>query len=256
MSDRPAAMLRAVVRLWPQAASGAAVAAAWELDSSLSHPSWLPTVQAVASSWWQLASSGAFRVATTSLETLGIGLLSVLVAAGAVSVLLARFGLLDEALTPLLNAAMSTPVVALVPVFVLIWGFSNTTRVIAVVAFAFVPLVLQWIVALKSVPEHLAEMSHAFAAGRLRRLWTVVLPAVAPLLLNGARLAVVQAIKGLVTAEMIIGVVGVGRLIVTASETFDMPQLYAVVLTIVAVSVAAYVVLSALEHRASRWADA
>ena len=84
----------------------------------------------------------------------------------------------------------------------------------------------------------------------------VVLPAVAPLLLNGARLAVVQAIKGLVTAEMIIGVVGVGKLIVTASETFDMPQLYAVVLTIVAVSVAAYVVLSALEHRASRWADA
>lgn len=257
MSERrPASALRGVLRLWPQAASAAGLVGLWELDSSLRHPTWLPTVESVASSWWHLVTSGAFHVATTSLETLGIGLVAVLAAGALVAGLLARFPLLDEALTPLLNAAMSTPVVALVPVFVMIWGFTNTTRVIAVVAFAFVPLVLQWIVALKSVPEHLAEMSHAFAGGRLARARTIVLPAVAPLLLNGARLAVVQAIKGLITAEMIIGVVGVGKLIVTASETFDMAQLYAVVLTVVAVSVASYVVLSTLEHRASRWADA
>lgn len=247
---------RSLVSLWPQAVSGLGLVGVWELVSWLDDPSWLPAVQAVATSWWQLVSTGAFRVATTSLETLGIGLAAVLVVGGSVAALLARFRLLDEALTPLLNAAMSTPVVALVPVFIMIWGFTTTTRVIAVVAFAFVPVVLQWIVALKGVPEHLAEMSHAFAAGRLARVRTVVLPAAAPLLLNGARLAVVQAIKGLVTAEMIIGVVGVGKLIVTASDTFDMPQLYAVVLTIVAVSIASYVVLSLVERRASRWADA
>jgi ABC-type nitrate/sulfonate/bicarbonate transport system permease component len=257
MSERrPASALRGVLRVWPQAASASALVALWELDSSLRHPSWLPTVESVASSWWRLVTGGAFHVAVTSLETLAIGL-AVVLAAGAVAAgLLARFRLLDEALTPLLNAAMATPVVALVPVFVLIWGFSDTTRVIAVVAFAFAPLVLQWIVALKSVPEHLTEMSYAFAAGRLARVRTIVLPAVAPLLLNGARIAVVQAIKGVITAEMIIGVVGVGKLIVTASETFDMAQLYAVVLTVVAVSVASYVVLSTLEHRSSRWADA
>lgn len=254
MSERR--MSRGLLGMWPQAASGVGVVAVWELVAWLDDPSWLPTVQAVASSWWGLVSSGAFGVATTSLETLGIGLAAVLVLGGAVAALLARVRLLDDALSPLLNAAMSTPVVALVPIFVFIWGFTDTTRVIAVVAFAFVPVVLQWIVALKGVPEHLAEMSHAFAAGRLARVRTVVLPAAAPLLLNGARLAVVQAIKGLVTAEMIIGVVGVGKLIVTASDTFEMPQLYAVILTIVAVSVGSYSVLAFFEHRASRWADA
>jgi NitT/TauT family transport system permease protein len=76
------------------------------------------------------------------------------------------------------------------------------------------------------------------------------------LLLNGVRLAVVQAIKGLITAEIIIGVVGMGKLIVTASDTFDMPQLYAVVLTVIAVSVVSYVALSSIEHRTSRWAEA
>jgi ABC-type nitrate/sulfonate/bicarbonate transport system permease component len=248
-------MTRRVLAFWPQALTAAAVLAAWEIVASTSRPYWLPNVQRVSSSWWDLASSGAFRVATTSLQTLGIGLLIVFVLGGILAGLLANVRLLDDALSPLINAAMSTPLVALVPVFVLIWGYSSTTRVIAVVSFALFPLVLQWIVALKGVPADLQEMAQSFEGGRVRRVRTIVLPAVAPLLLNGARLAVVQAIKGLVTAEMIIGVIGVGKLIVTAADTFDMPQLYAVILTIVAASIVSYLVLSTAETRASRWAE-
>jgi ABC-type nitrate/sulfonate/bicarbonate transport system permease component len=248
-------MIRRVAASWPQALTAAAVLAAWEIVASTSRPYWLPNVQRVASSWWDLASSGAFRIATTSLQTLGIGLAIVFVLGGILAALLANVRLLDEALSPLINAAMSTPLVALVPVFVLIWGYSATTRVVAVVSFALFPLVLQWVVALKGVPADLQEMAHSFAAGRIRRARTIVLPATAPLLLNGARLAVVQAIKGLVTAEMIIGVVGIGKLVVTAADTFDMPQLFAVILTIVAASILSYLVLSTAEGRASRWAE-
>jgi ABC-type nitrate/sulfonate/bicarbonate transport system permease component len=249
-------MGRRLLSFWPQALTAAALVGAWEIDASIAKPYWLPSVQSVASSWWQLADGGAFRVATTSLKTLGIGLLVVLVLGAVLSGLLARSRLLDDALSPLINAAMSTPIVALVPVFVLVWGYSDTTRVIAVVSFALFPLVLQWVVALRDVPADLSEMSRSFAASRRAYVRTIVLPAVAPLLLNGVRLAVVQAIKGLITAEIIIGVVGMGKLIVTASDTFDMPQLYAVVLTVIAVSVVSYVALSTIEQRASRWAEA
>lgn len=247
--------MRRVLAFWPQALTAAAVLTAWEIEASTSKPYWLPPLQRVWSSWWDLASSGAFRVATTSLQTLGLGLLITFVVGGILAALLANVRLLDEALSPLINTAMSTPIVALVPVFVLIWGYSSTTRVVAVVSFALFPLVLQWIVALKGVPADLQEMAYSFQASRLRRVRTIVLPATAPLLLNGARLAVVQSIKGLVTAEMIIGVVGIGKLIVTASDTFDMPQLYAVILTVVAVSILSYLVLSTAEARGSRWAE-
>jgi ABC-type nitrate/sulfonate/bicarbonate transport system permease component len=247
---------RRLLGLWPQALTAAAVLGAWEIAAVVTKPYWLPSVQSVVSSWWKLAGSGAFRGGTTSLRTLGIGLLVVLVLGAVLAGLLARFRLLDDALSPLINAAMSTPIVALVPVFVLVWGYSDTTRVIAVVSFALFPLVLQWVVALRDVPADLSEMSRSFAASRRAYVRTIVLPAVAPLLLNGVRLAVVQAIKGLITAEIIIGVVGMGKLIVTASDTFDMPQLYAVVLTVIAVSVVSYVALSTIEQRASRWAEA
>jgi ABC-type nitrate/sulfonate/bicarbonate transport system permease component len=247
---------RRIVSLWPQAASFAALLAVWEIANETSNPYWLPSLQSVGSSWWDLASSGAFSAATTSLRTLGIGLAVVAVLGAVLSGLLASVRLLDDALSPLINAAMSTPTVALVPVYVLIWGYSDTTRVVAIVSFSLFPLVLQWIAALRRVPAELTEMSHAFAGSRMQRVRTIVIPAVAPLLLNGARVGVVQAIKGLITSELIIGVVGVGKLIVQASDTFDMPQLYAVVLTVVAASIVSYVVLSTLESRASRWAEA
>lgn len=247
--------MKRAAAFWPQLLTAGAVLAAWEIAASTSKPYWLPNVQRVASSWWDLASAGAFRATTASLQTLGIGLLIVLVLGGILAGLLANVRILDEALSPLINTAMSTPTVALVPVYVLIWGYSSTTRVVAVVSFALFPLVLQWIVALKGVPADLQEMAHSFQASRVRRIRTIVLPSVAPLLLNGVRLAVVQAIKGVVTAEMIIGVVGVGKLIVTAADTFDMPQLYAVILTVVAVSILSYLVLSTAEARASRWAE-
>ena len=247
--------MRRIVVFWPQALTAGAVLAAWEIAASTSKPYWLPNLQRIASSWWDLASSNAFRATTASLQTLGIGLLIVLVLGGILAGLLANVRILDEALSPLINTAMSTPTVALVPVYVLIWGYSSTTRVVAVVSFALFPLVLQWIVALKGVPADLQEMAHSFQANRVRRVRTIVIPSTAPLLLNGVRLAVVQAIKGVVTAEMIIGVVGVGKLIVTAADTFDMPQLYAVILTIVAASILSYLVLSTAETRASRWAE-
>jgi ABC-type nitrate/sulfonate/bicarbonate transport system permease component len=247
--------MRRIVVFWPQALTAGAVLAAWEIAASTSKPYWLPNLQRIASSWWDLASSNAFRATTASLQTLGIGLLIVLVLGGILAGLLANVRILDEALSPLINTAMSTPTVALVPVYVLIWGYSSTTRVVAVVSFALFPLVLQWIVALKGVPADLQEMAHSFQANRVRRVRTIVIPSTAPLLLNGVRLAVVQAIKGVVTAEMIIGVVGVGKLIVTAADTFDMPQLYAVILTVVAVSILSYLVLSTAETRASRWAE-
>ena len=247
--------MRRVAAFWPQLLTAATVLAAWEVAASTSKPYWLPNLQRIATGWWGLASSGAVPVTTTGLQTLGIGLLVVFVLGGVLAGLLANVRILDEALSPLINTAMSTPTVALVPVFVLIWGYSSTTRVIAVISFALFPLTLQWIVALKGVPADLQEMAYSFQGSRTKRVRTIVLPAVAPLLLVGVRLAVVQAIKGLVTAEMIIGVVGVGKLIVTAADTFDMPQLYAVILTVVAVSILSYLVLSTAEARASRWAE-
>ncbi len=239
----------------PQLLTAILVVGVWEILAVTTRPKWLPTVESVVSSWWQLVESGAFRVVTGTLVTLGIGLAVVFVVAAIISSLLAWSRLLDEAITPLLNAIMATPSIALIPIYIFIFGLGNTTRVVTIIGFALLPVTLDWITALKEVPRQLLEMSSSFGASRRAKVLTILLPSAAPLLLTGLRIGVVQAIKGVVAAEIIIGVVGIGQLLVEASLTYDIPQLYAVVLTILAASIVSYLIVNFWERRTSRWAD-
>lgn len=245
----------AVFRRAPQVFTLLLTISAWEVVAVLVRPSWLPTVEAVATSWWHLASTGAFAIAGSTIKTLFIGLVIVFVGAGLITAALVASRTLEEAVAPLLNAVLATPNIALIPVFMFIFGLGDATRVVTVIGFALIPVALDWIEAIKGVPEPLLEMSAGFQATQRARLMTVVIPAASPLLLTGVRIGVVQAIKGVISAEILIGVVGVGKLLVYASLTFDLPELYAVIMTILAASMLSYAALNYLEQRSSRWAD-
>jgi ABC-type nitrate/sulfonate/bicarbonate transport system permease component len=236
----------------PQLATAAGAVVLWELIARGLRPPWLPPVEAVAAAWWRLASSGQLGELSVTGLTLIVGLAVVFLAGAALTAAVSLSPLLEQALDPLLNAALAVPTIALVPVFILLWGLSDVTRVATVVSFALVPMVVTWSSGVRQAPAHLFEMARAFDAGAARRLLSVFLPAVAPVLLAGARIAVVQGIKGVVSAEILIGVVGIGKLLQTATVTFDLASLYAQILMLLVLSVAVYLGLETLERYATR----
>lgn len=233
-----------------------AVLGAWQLAAVTVRPGWLPPLGDVWDRTWEHLADGSFAEAGVStLRTLVIGLAVTMVIAAVLAAALGLNDLVDEALTTVLGGLMAVPSVALVPIFIFIWGLSETSVVVTVVSFALLPLTLQWATALREVPPHLIEMSRSFAANRLQLARWVYLPAVAPLLLTGLRVAVVQAIKGVISAEVIIGTIGIGRLLTVESSTFDIAGVWAVIVLIILASLVSYAVLTRLETRASRWAD-
>lgn len=244
--------LARTTRRYPQPWTALGALALWEVIAHTVQPNWLPTVESVAAAWWDLASGGRFDVFLTTLRTLGIGLLIVFVVGAAISALFAASRYAEAVAQPFVNAVLTTPMVALIPAFILVWGYSDLTRVVTVVAFALFPVVVTWTVGLKDAPRELLEMAYSFKASRRRRVVSVLLPAAAPVLLTGVRIGVVQGIKGVVSAEVLIGVVGVGRLIQEANLSFDQPRLYAVILTLLALSIVSYFVLDYFERRLAR----
>ncbi len=236
----------------PQVLTMGGALALWELAARLAAPPWLPPASAVLAAWWHLASTGQLLALASTAATLGIGLGVVFGAGAALTLVVALSGVMEEALTPFFNAALSIPTIALIPVYMLLWGLSDVTRVVTVVSFALVPLVVIWVVAARDLPSDLLEMARSFNASPTRRLVSVVLPAAAPVLITGVRIAVVQGIKGVVSAEILIGVIGIGRLLQTATLTFDLARLYALILTLLVLSITAYFLLQMLERRASR----
>lgn len=224
----------------------------WEAVARFLHPRWLPSAGDVAAAWWELVRSGQLSELTSTARTLAIGLAIVFAAGAVLAISVGVSSVVREALSPYFNAALAVPTIALVPAFVLLWGLSDITRVATVVSFALVPLVVQWAVASHDPPKDLLEMARSFDASPSRRLVAIMLPISAPVLITGARIAVVQGIKGVVSAEILIGVIGIGRLLQTAMVTFDLPRLYAVILTLLAITFAIYLALERVERRASR----
>lgn len=222
----------------------------WESAARVVAPRWLPPLTEVVVSGWRLLLDGRFVILDTTVQTLLIGLFVSFVVAAGLALALAKSRFLEETAEPFINAALATPTVALIPVYLLLWGFKDTTRVVTVISFALFPIVVTWIEALKQAPEPLLEMAHAFTAGPVRRLVTITLPAAAPMLLTGVRIGVVQGIKGVVSAEVIIGVIGIGQLL--QESAFKLPQLYAVVSVLLILSVLVYLGLMQLEARLAR----
>jgi len=232
------------------------VLAAWQLVAVTVAPRWLPPLDDIGNKVVGQLTSGDFAEAgLATLRTLGIGLLVSMAVAAVLAAALALSDVLDEALSTILGGLMAVPSVALIPIFIFIWGLSDTTMIVSIVSFAVLPLTLQWATALREVPAPLVEMSRSFEASAAQLARTVYLPSVAPLLLTGVRVAVVQAIKGVISAEVIIGTVGIGRLLTIESSTFNIAGVWSVIVLIIVASILSYALLSWLEGRASRWAD-
>ena len=233
-----------------------AVLAVWQLFAVTVEPGWLPPLSDVWGQMWGHVTDGSFvEAGVSTVRTLAIGLLVTMVIAAVLAAALGLNDLIDEALTTVLGGLMAVPTVALIPIFIFIWGLTETAAVVSVVSFALLPLTLQWATALREVPLPLIEMSRSFEANRFQLARWIYLPAVAPLLLTGVRVAVVQAIKGVISAEVIIGTIGIGQLLTVESSTFDIAGVWAVIVMIIIASLVSYAVLTWLETRASRWAD-
>lgn len=245
--------LRTSARGWltaPQVITPVVSVALWELAGRSLTGNWFPPASSVGAAWWALAREGAFLSLTSTGRTLGVGLVITFVVAGVLTVLLSASRVLEDAAEPFVNAALATPTIALIPVYIMIWGFKDGTRIATVVSFALFPVVVTWVQAVKDTPQDLLEMATAFTAGRLSRVRRVVLPSAAPLLVTGVRIGVMQGIKGVVSAEVLVGIIGVGRLL--QDYAYNMPRLYAVVVTLLAVSIAAYLLLFTIDQRVSR----
>ena len=69
----------------------------------------------------------------------------------------------------------------------------------------------------------------------------------------GLRLGVVQAVKGMVVGEMLISLVGMGERLIYYGNTFLIPELYAVILSVLVVALLSSTLVQACEGAFVRW---
>jgi NitT/TauT family transport system permease protein len=221
----------------------AALLLAWELACRAFGVSALvlPAPSAVGKSLWHGLASGYFwpHLRATALELL-LGVLAGCSFGFAAGVALGEHATLRRVLMPYVIASQVVPKLALAPLFVLWFGFGITSTVVITALICFFPLLENTLTALQQVPPERLELFRMLGASRAQTLWRLKLPSGLPAILAGLRVAVVLALVGAVVGEFIGASQGLGALVIATQGTMDTPLMFAVLVLIAALGMAAY----------------
>jgi NitT/TauT family transport system permease protein len=226
-----------------------AVLLLWELLARLADTIVLPPFSAVAAELWRLLTNGTLlSAAAESLGALGLGMLLSIVIGVTVGALMGRYRPVQYALDVYVDAAMSAPMIAFVPLFILLFGIGYETRVVTVIIFAIFPIIINTFVGVRSVDPSIIEMAKSFGATERQLFWQVRLPGAFPLMASGLRLGTSRGVKGVVNGEVLIAVVGLGGLVKQYGNAFSMDGLYAIVIFLVAIAMLLLVIVDRTLH--------
>ncbi|MFD8949963.1 ABC transporter permease [Streptomyces xanthophaeus] len=230
--------------------------AVWETAPRLGlvDATFLPPVSEVAVAWWELLGDGQLGEHVGASLTRSFGGFAIAVAVAVpLGLLIGWYRPVAAFLGPLLELFRNTAALALLPVFVLLLGIGETSKVSIVVYACVWPILLNTISAVGNADPTLVRLARSMDLSTPRLFQKVILPSSVPTIFTGIRLAGAVSILVLVAAEMIGAKAGLGYLINASQFNFAIPQMYAGIVTISAIGVAFNQLLVTVERRLSLW---
>ena len=226
----------------------------WEVLGRLDLSIFLPPASRVAVAWWGLVADGTlFRAASSSFASLVKGYLYAAVLGVVVGLAMGRFNAVRYLLDGWVNALMSAPLAALVPVLIALFGIGDTVVMATVFLFSFFVIVVNTLTGVRGTDRSLVEMARAFGASEAALFGRVYLPSALPAVMLGLRLGVVQAVKGMVVGEMLISLVGLGERLIYYGNTFLITELYAVIVSVLLIAIVSSQLVQACGSVLVRW---
>jgi len=213
----------------------------------------LPAPSVVGAALWRGLATGYLwpHIAQTLLE-LGLGLALGVALGFAGGVLLGESAALRRVLMPYVVTTQVVPKLALVPLFIVWFGFGTTPTVVITALICFFPLLENTLTGIAQVDPARLELFRMLGATRAQTLWRLKVPAGLPAILAGLRVAVVLALVGAVVGEFVGASQGLGALIIATQGSMDTPLMFAVLLLITAIGLLLYEATLLLERRLLR----
>lgn len=202
----------------------------------------------------EYASSGALLTQTTATMTAVVISLVIGVPSGIFAgFLLAGIPWLDRVFGPYLVPVNTMPRIAMVPVFIIWFGLTTTTKVAVAVSIIFFMVLFNARSGVKSIEPDLLVMGRSLGLSRQEIFRKIVLPGSVPTIFAGVRLAVTYSILGVIAAEMIAARAGLGLDIVRFGNTLRLGGVFAILLVILLIASVVAWLLERLERRLLRW---
>jgi ABC-type nitrate/sulfonate/bicarbonate transport system permease component len=205
------------------------------------------------------AAVGGSQLITALAQSLSIfltGLILATLLGLLLGMAMARFAWLRIALEHYILALYSTPMAALIPFILAIFGFEFWPKVLVVFLFTLFPVLYNTLEGARSLKPEYVEVARSFRTNE-RRLWTdIIIPFTLPFAMTGLRQGLARALVGMVAAEILLNPTGIGDLLVGSSRAFDMAGVLASIVVVTVLGAVMMATVRMFEDRYVRWQNA
>ena len=242
-------------RLRPFILIGAALLA-WEIvaRSGLWSPLLFPSLASIGRELGRFVSgTGGLLEAWTSLERALGGFALAAVLGVLIGMLMGRSAFIAGLLEPLFSGTYAVPKLALFPIFIFIFGIGSLSKVALVFLECLYPMVIITSQGARNVNRALLWSAQNMGASRGEILRRVVIPATAPFIFAGLRVALPVALIVVIITEMVSSADGLGYLVIYSLSSLQTARMLAVVVVIAALGLALDWLLVLLRDRLVYW---
>jgi len=167
--------------------------------------------------------------------------------------ILSNFALISRVLRPFIIAANATPRIALIPIVVILFGATfQATLIVSIMVVFFVAFFNAYEGGL-TVPTAAIQSARLLGAGDWEVLRFIRLPYVLAWTFAALPLGITFAVISVVTAEILTGYPGLGRLLSTAMVTAEANLTFSVVIILAALGLTIVTLADALKRRVLHW---
>lgn len=182
-----------------------------------------------------------------------VGLIFGSLVAIVLAVLMAHSKFAERTFLPLAIMVKVTPLVAIAPVLVIVFGFGTTPKIIVAALLSFFPMLVNAMTGFRDVNEGAYRFLRSIHASPWQVFWKLRVPSALPYLFAALKVTYPLALIGAVVAEWFTGDRGLGVVIFSANANLNTPTLFAAIGVLALTGITINIVLSLIERRVLFW---
>ena len=156
-------------------------------------------------------------------------------------------------LDPFFTALYASPLVALAPLIIVVFGVGLFAKAVLVFALSVFPFIFNTFAGVRSTDRLLINVVKAFGGREKDLYFKVILPSALPYIVAGARIALGRALVGIIVGEFYAASEGIGYAISRFGDTYRLPEMFAGIFVLMIVAVALTEGMRKLEGLLAPW---
>ena len=205
----------------------------WASDTGKINGNVIPPPSKLVETFIQLVTSGKLgQGLLISFQRVIVGFLIASVIGIVLGFLMGLFVPVNKMLSSLVNILRPIPVIALIPIFIIILGIGEPANISIIIIGALWPILLNTLAGVLSVDRKLLEVAYVYRISKRKVIFKIILPSALYHILTGLRLGIGGAWVSVVAAEMIGATSGIGYMIMFAKSLAQASNMYVLVLVI------------------------